>query len=162
MSSDAESGLPNLVQILARILQGVPREQQPLLIALAERMAAERYRTWADDAEGTRRAELLACADREQEIAGRVEGLYPDGAAIQREMFGANADLAAANRTLFAGRPLAQQFALQAQGERMGAATWRSFAKHATSAERRETFLACAALEEESAAVLESYRETAL
>ena len=36
------SALPNIGEALAPVLARVPREQQPLLIALAERMAAER------------------------------------------------------------------------------------------------------------------------
>jgi hypothetical protein len=60
------------------------------------------------------------------------------------------------NRTLFAGRPLADQLRIQARGERLGAATWRAFAARETSPERRDVLLACAVLEEESAAVLES------
>ena len=153
MSSDAGNDLPNV----GRVLQGVPREQQPLLIAAAERLAAERYRTWAAHSEEPRRGELLACADREEEIARRVEALYPDDHARQSEMIASNPDLPSINRSLFAGRPLEQQFAIQAQGERLGAATWRAFAEHAQAAAARGTFLACAALEEESARVLEAY-----
>ena len=59
------------------------------------------------------------------------------------------------NRTLFADRPLADQFTIQAGGERVGASTWRAFAEHA-AAPAREVYLACAELEERSAEVLES------
>ena len=120
-------------------------------------MAAERYRAWAASAQGGRRAELLACADREEEIARRVEALYPAGSAVQREVSVKRPDLLAITQTLFAGRPIEQQFAIQAEGERLGAATWRSFAGHAQRTEEREAFLTCAALEEASACVLESY-----
>lgn len=157
MSTDPETGLPNIAEILGRVLLRVPRERQPLLIALAERLAAERYRQWAADPSMTTcRAELLACADREEEIARRVEALYPDGAAMQREMMLANPDLEEINRSLFAGRSLAHQFTIQAGGERLGAATWRSLAEPETSSATRATFLACATLEEASAVVLES------
>jgi len=72
-------------EVLARVLQRVPREQQPLLIALAERLAAERYRGWADEVgDADRKAGLLACADREEEIARRVEELYPAAASTPR------------------------------------------------------------------------------
>ena len=46
-SSTAE--LPSVAEIVGRVLRRVPPEQQPLLIAVAERMAAERYRGWAND-----------------------------------------------------------------------------------------------------------------
>ena len=102
---------------------------------------------------------LLACAGREEEIARRVESLYPDAAAVERRLLDANPDLLELDRSLFAGFSPAQQWTLQAQGERLGAATWRAFAgSPATPDAARETFLACALLEEESAAFLESLR----
>jgi hypothetical protein len=150
------SNLPDVAAVLAPILERVRREQQPLLIAVAERMAAERYRGWAAEAaHEAHRSQLLACARREEEIADRIEALYPDAAAVQREILTANPGLEGINRGLFSDRPLSEQLTLQARGERLGAATWRAFAGEARGASR-ETFLACALLEEESAAVLEA------
>jgi hypothetical protein len=147
--------LPNVAQVIAPILQSVSAAERPLLIALAERMAAERYRGWAAaSADPAHRERLLACAEREEEIARRVEALYPDAAATQRDLLAGHPDLVELNRSLFAGRPLGDQYTIQAEGERIGAATWRSLAEHVPGA--RETFLACATLEEASAAVLES------
>ena len=152
MSSNVE--LPNIAEVIGRVLLRVPRSQQPILIALAERLAAARYRGWAGEVtEPDRRAGLLACADREEEIARRIEALYPEAAALQRDLLAGNPDLLDLNRSLFAGYPLDQQFIIQAQGERLGAATWRSFAH---DDDNRETFLECARLEEHSAAFLES------
>jgi hypothetical protein len=154
MTNGKPNPLPNVAAILAPVLARVPRRHQPLLLAIAERLAAERYRTWA----GERRdheSELRACAEREEEIAGRVEALYPDAAAIQRDILGDNPDLERINHTIFAERPLGEQFTIQAQGERLGAATWRAFARESDSASA-QTFLACAELEEASAAVLEA------
>ena len=149
--------LPNVGAVLAPILQRVRAEHQPLLIALAERRAADRYRGWAAEVtDALRRNELVACATREEDIAARIEALYPDAAAIQRELMEANPDLEEINRTLFADRPLPHQFAIQAQGERLGAATWRAFAHRTEAPIARETFLACAELEEQSAVVLEA------
>ena len=91
--------LPDIGEVLAPLLAAVPREQQPLLIALAERMAAERYRGWAaDPAVRDRAADLRACADREEEIARRVEALYPDAAALQVEMRRRHPELDEVNR----------------------------------------------------------------
>jgi hypothetical protein len=136
-------------------LARVPAEHRPRLIAYAERLAADRYRGWADEsADAATRDGLRACAAREEDIAGRVEALFPGAGAIQRELLSTNGDLLEVNRTLFAGRPLRQQFTLQARGERLGAMTWRALAEHQPDA--RDTFLACARLEEESAAFLES------
>jgi hypothetical protein len=149
--------LPNLGEVFARLLAGVEESQRPLLIAIAERLAAERYRVWAKQpAMSAHAAALRACAEREDAIAGRVEALFPDAAAVQRELLAKHPDLADVNRAIFAGRPLGTQFRIQAQGERLGAATWRSFAKRDTNAAARATYLACAELEEASAVVLEA------
>lgn len=150
--------LPNLAQVLGQLLQRLPVDKQPLLIALAERMAAQRYRQWAEQVGADAwRPQLLACAAREDEIAARVESLYPDAEAEQRSLLAGNPDLVEANRQIFAGRPLAQQFAIQAQGERLGAATWRAFARKTADEHHRDVFTACATLEEDSAVVLESF-----
>jgi hypothetical protein len=155
MTAGDASGLPNVAELLAGVLARVPREQQPLLIAVAERLAAERYRGWAAEPRcEAHRTRLLACARREEEIAARVEALYADAAGAQREILAQNPDLEEINRSLFAGRPLSEQFAIQAGGERLGAATWRAFAREGGEA-RRQVFEACASLEEQSAAVLE-------
>jgi len=156
MPPDAHT-LPSIGEALGPLLLAVPRERQPLLIALAERMAAERYRAWAatvgDAAFSTA---LLACAAREEEIAQRVEALYADAASGQRELLARHPELESLNRSLFAGRPLADQFRIQATGERLGAATWRAFAGGTPDAAAGAVFLACALLEEESATVLEA------
>jgi hypothetical protein len=158
MSGEHEPGLPDVGETLLPLLARVPRERQPLLIALAERLAAVRYRGWAAGAADARRkGELLACAAREEDIATRVEALYPNAAAWQQDLVAQNPDLEAINHSLFADRPLAHQFTIQARGERLGAATWRSLAAHSADTAARETFLKCAELEEQSAAVLESY-----
>jgi len=120
-------------------------------------MAAERYRGWAKEPTQAGHAESFReCARHEEEIAARVEALIPGASAIQREILAQHPDLADVNRSVFAGRPLHVQFRIQAQGEHLGAATWRSFAKNAEGSAARETFLACAELEEASAHILES------
>ena len=149
--------LPSIGDVVAPVLARVEKRHQPLLIAIAERLAAERYRSWAGESEmGAHAARLRACAEREDEIAGRVEALFPDAKAAQRELLAKHPDLAELNRSLFAGRPLREQFRIQANGERLGAATWRSFARQESSSAARDTYLACAELEEASALVLEA------
>jgi len=149
--------LPNVAAILGAVVQRVPVAERPLLIALAERMAAGRYRGWSEQmADRDRQSGLVACADREEEIARRVEALYPDAASVQQGLLAANPDLPEINRAIFAGRRLAEQLTIQAGAERLGAATWRSFAHHAEREKMRQVFLDCARLEEESAAHLEA------
>ena len=152
----ASRDLPNIAEIVGPILQRLPAADRPLLGAVAERLSAERYRGWAAAAsDAAWRAALLACAAREEEIARRVEALYPDAAATQARILRDHPDLEPLNRALFAGRPVDEQYTIQAAAERVGAATWRAAAAQAAPV-ARETFLACADLEEESARVLES------
>ena len=152
-----EGELPDVAAILGAVLQRVAVRERPLLIPLAERIAAERYRGWAEQITGGGRPSgLVACANREEKIASRVEALYPDAASVQRAILSANADLQEINRTIFAGRPLHQQLTIQAGAERLGAATWRAFAQHAERDEVRQTLLDCARLEEESASYLDA------
>jgi hypothetical protein len=157
MSSLRETGLPNLGGTFAHVLQRVPEAHRPLLIAVAERLAAERYRGWAREPEVVEHAPLLlSCARREEEIATRVEALFPRAAEIQREMLEKNPDFLEINQTVFAGRPLREQFGIQAQGERLGASTWRALARKEESRVAREVYLACAELEQASAVALEA------
>ena len=143
-----ETELPDIGQTVGPLLAEVARQHQPLFVALAERMAAQRYRTWAELPElEAYRKRLLACADREEDIASRVESLDRDAAMIQQKLTRQFPTLGDLNRGLFAGRSLRQQLTIQARGERLGAATWRSFAKDAGDDNARDTFLVCADLE---------------
>jgi len=151
--------LPDIGVILRPILAAVAPPHVPLLLAIAERMAAERYRGWAEAVDDrATRAGLLACAAREDEIAALVESVHGDAAVIQARLRMAHPDLAALNAEIFAGRPLAEQFAIQAGGERLGAATWRALAGTRPDGAGRDAFRACAPLEEASAVFLEGLR----
>ena len=156
MTRTAPRELPDVGAVLAGVLARVARAEQPLLIAIAERMAADRYRGWAAEvSDAGHRAQLQACADREETIARHVESLFPDADVIQRDLRAKHPDLVEINRRLFADRPLYDQFAIQARGERLGSATWQAFARESRGA-AQQTFLTCAGLEERSAEVLET------
>ena len=130
----------------------VPEEHQPLLIAIAERFAAERYRGWAAGTRSRGACGGAACLRRaRRKIAGRMEGLYPNAAAIQARLRVQNPDLFEINRALF-DRPVRQRWSIQAQGERLGAATWRSLARREADPTVRRCST-CAQLEEASAVV---------
>lgn len=148
--------LPSVGELIAPIIGDVPEEQRPLLVALAEKIAAGRYRDWAEQASGSDRHALLACADREEEIARRVESLYPDAAAVQADLLVKHPDIEQAYRDLFSGHQIQDQYAIQADGERLGAATWRALARDADRDEQRKVFFDNAELEEASAAMLEA------
>ena len=154
--SEKSKPLPNVAELLAPLLARVAPDRQPLFLAIAERLAAERYRGWASNpAYAAHRGRLLECSAREEEIARRVETLRADAAAVQQEIMTANPDLLDINRQVFADLSVADQMRTQAGGERAGAAVWRAFAAQTKDDRARATFLACAGLEEESAVVLD-------
>jgi len=116
--TDDQTTIPNVAEILAGVLRNIDPKLQPFLLAKLERLAAQRYRTWASDhPDQSVREGMLVCADREEEIARRVESLVPDASAIQDKLLSDHPELLDLNRTLFEGRPLKVQFAMQAEGE---------------------------------------------
>lgn len=152
-----ESNIPNIAEILAGALRSIDPKLQPMLLARLERLAAERYRTWASDhADQSVRDGLLACADREEEIARRVESLEPNASAIQDKLLSDHPELVDLNRTLFEGRPLKVQFAMQAEGERAGAAAWKAYAAASPVPSVRNLLESCSALEQANADFLQS------
>lgn len=151
-----ESDIPNIAEILAGVLRNVDPKRQPMLLAKLERLAAERYRIWASEqADQSAKDGLLACADREDEIARRVESLEPNASAIQDTLLSEHPELLDLNRTLFEGRPLKVQFAMQADGERAGATAWRAYAAASNSA-GKELLESCSALEQANADFLQT------
>ncbi|MEY2399091.1 MAG: hypothetical protein QOJ00_2265 [Actinomycetota bacterium] len=156
----ADKPVPDIVLTLAPVLEATDPYDHPVLIAMLERWAAERYREWAD-AVGDVAAvtALTACADREEAIAERVEALYPDAAAVQERLAAAHPLLKGALAGAYTWRPVDEQWAQQAEAERLGAATWRSFKRHALAdgnGEAADVFEQCALMEEASAEVLEN------
>lgn len=154
---DEEIEIPNIVEILRQALQKVEPQLQPLLLAALERLAAQRYRSWANDyPDPVVKEGLLACAEREEEIANRVESLAPNAAAIQQKLLSEHPELLELNRTLFAGRTLTEQFTMQAQGEQAGAVAWRAYAAAASDAKVQQLLQSCSPLEEANAVFLQS------
>ena len=149
---------PNLAEILRQALRNIDPALQPLLLARLERLAAARYRAWASEhPDQSAKEGLLACADREDEIATRVESLEPNASAIQDTLLSDHPELLELNRTLFEGRPLEVQFAMQAEGERAGAAAWRAYAAAAASDPSvQELLLSCSPLEQANADFLQT------
>jgi hypothetical protein len=155
--TDNESGIPNIAEILVGVLRNIDPKLQPMLLAKLERLAAQRYRTWASDhPDQSVKEGLLACADREEEIARRVESLEPNASAIQDKLLSDNPALLDLNRTLFEGRPLDVQFAMQADGERAGAAAWGAYAAAASDRSAQELLQSCGPLEQANADFLQT------
>jgi hypothetical protein len=142
---------------LRPIVEALPEPARLPFIAALERGAASRYRGWAAEvAEPEVAAGLRACAEREEEIARRVEALAGRSAAELSGLEAAWSGVREVAVAAFGGRPLAAQLAIQAAAERGGAEIWRELAAQPGAApEARAVLLACAALEEESAAFVE-------
>ena len=157
--TDAQPTRTNVADLLAGILRRVEPSLQPVLLAKLERLAAERYRSWAGEQfDQAAKEGLLACADREEEIARRVESLFPDASAIQDKLLSNLPELLDLNRTLFEGRALEVQFAIQAEGERHGARAWSTYAASASEPSARGLLQSCSPLEQANADFLERFR----
>jgi len=152
-----ESELPDIAKELSPFFRNIEPGDRPVLLAALERLAARRYRIWAGEHPDPQiQAGLLACADREDEIARRAESLYPNAAESQDRLLAENPELLELSRTLFEGRPLKDQFTMQAEGELAGAAAWRANAVAAADSEARDMLISCSQLEEANAAFLQS------
>lgn len=155
--SDLHQEIPDIPSILAGVLREVDPTLQPVLLARLERLAAERYKRWANDhPDDSARKGLLECADREETIAERIESLIPNATEIQNNLLAENPSLLELNRTLFEGRPLEVQFAMQAAGERAGAAAWQAYASGTSDPDAQRLIASCSALEQANADFLET------
>ena len=117
--------IPNFGELLAEHLDQVPPEALPYMLSQLERTAADRYRGWAD-AVPEHRDGLLACAAREDDIADRVEALFPASDAHRALV---DAMLPAARDTyyqVFDGYTPVEQMTIQANAERQGAGAWQN------------------------------------
>ena len=147
--------IPDIGAVLGPLLGRVPDEDRMFVLALAERVAARRYRHWAAEVnDPAAREALLACADREEDIASRVEALSPRADEVQASFAAETPELETVYEELFAGYSLPEQLRIQAAAERLGGATWRAFASAADGAVAR-ALSACAPLEEQNAATLD-------
>jgi len=147
----AKLEIPNFPMLLMEPLISVPEPSRVGFIARLERSAADRYREWAEESEKLREG-LIACADREDEIADRAEALSPvrseDEAIVGEALTKARALYAGA----FEGHPLEDKIILQAHAERQGSLAWLGFAGQTEDEATKREFLALADLEVASAA----------
>ena len=117
--------IPNFGELLAAHLSSVPGEAYPYLLSQLERTAADRYRVWADEVPEHRDG-LLACAAREDEIADRVEALFPP---TEEHRALVAAVIPKAKETYYeAFEPYTpvEQMTIQANAERQGANAWQN------------------------------------
>jgi hypothetical protein len=143
----------DLVALAAELFTQCPQSEHRVLLAILERAAAAQYRRWASQVGDEQRDGMLACARREEEVAAVLEGRAPNAAETARGLMERLPDLPARYRSLLEGKGLGRQLAIQAEGERAGAALLRAYADAETDAVARDALRAAAELEEENARV---------
>jgi hypothetical protein len=149
------SEIPDFAQLLGPFITPIPEASRPAFLCRLERVAAGRYREWADECPADERDDLLACSAREDEIADRVVALFPavadDEEKMQSELEGARVAYAG----VFEDLSLSEKLFVQAGAERQGAAAWRGIAAQQEDATVKAELERCAELEEASSACLE-------
>jgi hypothetical protein len=116
--------IPDFGELLAQHLEQVPPEVLPYMLSQLERTAAARYRGWAEEVPEHRQG-LLECAAREDEIADRVEAMFPpsdEGRALVTSLIPA---ARATYYDVFSGHSAHEQMTIQANAERQGANAWQ-------------------------------------
>ena len=138
----SDIAIPNFGELLAEHLSGVPQEAYPFLLSQLERTAADRYRLWAEDVPAHSDG-LLACAAREDEIADRVEAMFPPSAE-HRALVGTIIPKAKATYySAFEPYNSVEQMTIQANAERQGANAWQTlkavYGEHAAALDELST-----------------------
>jgi hypothetical protein len=146
--------IPNFGSLLGPTLTLVPDASRPGVLALLERTAADRYRFWATQSEELA-AGLLECAGREDQIADRVEQIFPIAPEDQTIVADALPKAREIYYGAFEGHSLEDQLIMQAHAERQGSKAWAGLAAQATDDAIVKELLACAELEVESASHLD-------
>jgi hypothetical protein len=151
----AELEIPNFPMLLMEPLLSVPEPSRVGFIARLERAAADRYREWAAESEELAEG-LIACADREDEIANRAEKLRPVLPEHEEIVEKALREARRLYAGAFVGHGLRDRIVLQAHAERQGSMAWTGFASQTTDEAVKREFLALARLEVASADHIDS------
>ena len=144
--------IPNFGEVLGAHLSGVPQQAYPYLLSQLERTAAARYRSWADEVPEHRDG-LLACAAREDEIADRVEALFPPTAEHRAQVDAMLPAAKDAYYAVFEGYTPMEQMTIQADAEKQGAGAWQNLKQ--AYPDKSEDLDRLSAIELESAAYLD-------
>lgn len=111
------------------LLALVSAEEIPMVLAILERVAGARYRTWAGQADDTvERDGLLACAQREDEIADFIESLQADPRSLEASLRERVPDFEERYDAVMAGLSRTEQLRVQAEGEMGGSGYMNQFA----------------------------------
>jgi hypothetical protein len=142
---------PNFGLLLAPVLSQVDTAARPRFLALLERTAADRYRHWASQLPADAEV-LLQCADREDEIADRIEAVFEisaEGLDVLKALLPQAKDL---YYGAFDGFSVHEQIQMQSDAELQGANAWRSIASTVTDPSVLAELTRCSELEETSSA----------
>jgi hypothetical protein len=119
----------SIVEAFEPLLPQLAEEEVPIMLAILERIAAEKYRSWAEGSvDPVEREGLLACAAREDEIADFIESLNADSEIRVSELHGRFPDLRERYGSVMEGRSRQEQLRIQSEGELGGADYMRQFA----------------------------------
>lgn len=116
--------IPNFGELLAPFLTEVPAAALPYLLSQLERTAAARYRGWAEELP-EHATGILACAEREDEIADKAEAMFPPDDQ-QRSLV--DSIMPAAKESyysVFEGYTPLEQMTIQENAERQGSGAWQ-------------------------------------
>jgi hypothetical protein len=150
--------VPRFGALLRAHIAGVPDAARPAFLAGLERSAAARYRAWA--VELPERADvLLACADREDEIADLVAGLFPIGDDLQTEVDAALPAAIELYYDVFAPFGVLDQLYLQSEAELQGAQAWVGMSAAVDDPGVRDVLARCTQLEQESSVAVKALLE---
>jgi hypothetical protein len=117
--------IPNFGELLAEHLGGVPAQAFPYLLSQLERTAADRYRQWAQEVPSHRDG-LLQCAAREDEIADRVEVMFPPSDEHRALVSEIIPKAKVTYYSVFERFTPVEQMTIQANAERQGANAWQT------------------------------------
>ena len=116
--------IPDFGEMLAEYLTQLPAEALPYMLSQLERTAAARYRDWAREVPEHQEG-ILACAEREDEIAERVEAMFPPSDEHRQLVAELIPAAKAAYYEVFAGYTPVEQMTIQEDAEKQGANAWQ-------------------------------------
>jgi len=147
--------LPDLLAVFTPLFGQCAPDEQRILLAVLERLAAEHYRRWADTlSDPEQKRDFLTAAALEEHIATVAEGLEPRAEQMARTLWQRFPHLRSVYTDAMAPLSNEEQWEAQSIGEHGGAGLWRSFAQAEPNPEGRAKLFACAAADEENSQFL--------
>jgi hypothetical protein len=122
--------LPDLLAVVGPLFEKCAPDEQRILLAVLERLAAEHYRRWANGLnDPEQKRDFLTAAALEEHIASVAEGLEPKALEIAERLWKRFPNLRSLYADAIADLSDAQQWEVQSAGEHGGAGLWHTFAK---------------------------------